>query len=145
MCEEHINDILKNIEDADSGFIADIKKYWSIVTSFESVEEMITAPMKSVKTRFPKVPEEEWVDLLKVYNIPAMEGEFINQFMHFFTHEELKGLLKLYETHPLLSKSREKNKEMREDTYQLSARWLDKFNYLMGVKLQEWTELGYLE
>lgn len=135
---DSIDDILGKIENADDDFIRDIKKYWCIITSYEDFEGLIQAPIKEMKKKFTKVPEVEWEAVIKEFNIPAMEGDFINQFMHFFTHDDLKSLIDLYENHPVLKKASEKNKQIRDDTYKLTVKWMDNFNSLMMKKLDEW-------
>jgi len=140
-----IDSILGDIENSDSSFISDIKKYWRIITAFDDFKDMIASPLTSVKKKMPNVPEEEWDKFIEEFNIPAMEGDHINQIMQHFTHEEVKAIIKLYEDHPILKKTIETTKIIREESYKLTEKWLNKFNSLLMTKIDQWGDMGYLE
>jgi len=139
-----IDGILDSIEKNDDEFIKDIKKYWENSTGIAKIDNAVREPLKTLQKQMPNVPMDEWESFIDEYNIPAMEGDFINQFMTRFTHEELKELLKLYEEHPLFKKLKESNKEIAAESYKLNEKWMRKFNFLLGEKVREWQSMGYL-
>lgn len=145
MNDENIDSLLNDIETADNGFINDIRKYWKIITSFDDFEEMITAPLVAVKKTMPEVPEEEWDDFIKEYNIPAIEGEHLNLIMKHFTHEEIKGIIDLYENHPLLKKSIKKSIIIRDESFELTRKDVNTFQDLLMDKIVKWRDMGYIE
>jgi hypothetical protein len=142
MATEDINDILKDIETSNSEFIADIKKYWYIVSGSDSFNNGLR--LDELRSKMPKVPSDEWNALLKEFDLEAMEGEFVNQFMKNFTHKDLKGILKLYETNPILKKFKDKNKIIVEETYKLNLKWTTKFTDIFMLKTLKWKSLGYI-
>jgi hypothetical protein len=144
MFDENIDDILSNIVETDAMFIADIKRYWCVVTSYDNMEEMITAPIFKMKTVLPKVPDSEWDSIIKEYDIPAMEGEHVNMIMKYYTHEELKELLNEYENNPVLKKSLKKSIEMREESLDVSSKWLNRFNEILQNRIPTWQDKDYI-
>ena len=142
--KDNIDSILGDIESSDDNFIEDIRKYWRIITSFDDFAEVISAPLRSLKAKHTEVPAEEWDKLIKDFNVPAMEGDHVNLIMEHFTHEELKGIIALYEENPLLKKAVSKNNVIREDSYKLTVKWFNRFNDLVQGRLGEWDEMGYL-
>lgn len=139
-----IDDIISGIQSADDEFIKDIKRYWSITTSYENIGELLNSPIRAFKRNWPNVPDHEWNAIIEDFNVPGMEGDFINHFMNHFSHQELTEILYLYDYHPLLQKSKEKNKLIVEDTNALAENCTLKLNNLIQNKIDDWTELGYL-
>ena len=140
-----IDDILGGIEQSDSEYISDIKKYWKIVTGTESVAKLVAEPLIGLKKQLTKVPDEEWKELIESINFTAMEGDFLNQFMKHFTHEELKELLKLYNEIPILKKVNASNRQILEETAMLNDKWAHRFAHAVNTKIEEWQEMGYIE
>lgn len=144
MVEENIDDILLNIVESDAMFISDIKRYWCVVTSYDNFEEMIIAPILKMKKMFPNVPDSEWKSIIKEYDIPAMEGDHINMIMKYYTHQELKELLNEYENNPVLRKSLKKSIDMREESLDISGKWLNRFNDIIQSRLNKWKDRDYI-
>jgi hypothetical protein len=142
---DEIDNILGGIEQSDGDYITDIKKYWEIVTGVDSVAKLVAEPLIGLKKRLTKVPDEEWKELLDSINFKAMEGDFLNQFMKHFNHEELKELLKLYEEIPILKKVHASNRQILEETADLNNKWTHRFANSVNTKIVEWQDKGYIE
>ena len=142
---DEIDSILDDIEQSDSDYITDIKKYWKIVTGVDSVSKLVLEPLIGLKRKLKNVPDQEWKDLMDEFNFKAMEGDFLNQFMKHFTHEELKELLKLYDELPILQKVHASNRDILEETADLNTKWTHRFMNTMNSCIVKWQDLGYIE
>ena len=142
---DEIDSILGGIEQADGDYITDIKNYWKIVTGVDSVAKLVMEPLIGLKQRLKKVPDDGWTALLDKINFKAMEGDFLNQFMKHFTHEELKELLKLYAEIPILQKVHASNRQILEETADLNVKWSHRFANVVNTCIVKWQDLGYIE
>ena len=140
-----IDEILGSIERVNNEYTDDIKRYWRLTGSQDQFEIFVRNPIEKFKTIMPDVPGEQWKDLVEKYNPAAMEGEFMNQFMSHFSHEELKEILKLYDENPILKKAASLGPVMFRETMDLGNKWAQKFATLFADKVKYWKECGYID
>ncbi len=116
----------------------DIKKFLSINGSKESMEPMITQMLGQFRTMKSGVPEEFWAStkLEIIAELPKLYDQLVPIYRKIFTHDEIKGLIKFYES-PLGKSLTSKTPTITRQSMQIGQQWGMGIGAKIQAKVQE--------
>jgi hypothetical protein len=141
---ESIDDILNEVENNHFNFITEIYKYWGLVSDTSSMLDAYDTSIAEMKEKWPLIPDDEWVLFKKALCVDQMEADFQSVFMKYITYDELKEIIKLYETYPILIKLKNISDGLSADSILVAKKWLFYVEKVMLDIIVVWNTKGYL-
>jgi len=141
---ESIDDILNEVENNHFNFIAEIYKYWGLVSDTSSMLDAYDTSIAEMKEKWPLIPDEEWTLFKKSLCVEQMEADFQSVFMKYITYEELKEVIMLYEKYPILIKLKNISSGLSDDSILVAKKWLFYVEKVMLDIISVWNTKGYL-
>jgi hypothetical protein len=116
--------------------LVDVRKLMELTGSKKLGEQVLNQMFLQLKNQLPKVPEKFWQDLRQSLNINEMLESMVPVHAKYFTHEEVKELIRFYES-PVGRKLTEATPKISEESMVEGQKWVLKTGQMIEKKLEE--------
>jgi len=116
--------------------LLDVRKLMELTGSKKLGEQVLNQMFLQLKNQLPKVPEKFWQDLRQSLNINEMLEAMVPVHAKYFTHEEVKELIRFYDS-PVGRKLTEVTAKISEESMVEGQKWVLKTGQMIEKKLEE--------
>lgn len=116
---------------------ADIRNLMELTGAADMGEQMLNQMLPMLKQSVSGVPDEFWTELMSEIDINEMVELCIPSYDKYFTHDEIKGLLKFYET-PLGKKMIQVQPQIMQECMVVGQQWGQQIGIKATQKIQNY-------
>ena len=123
---------------------ADIRKLMKVTGAANLGEQMMTQMLPMLKQNSTGIPDEFWTEFMSEIDMSKLVELCIPSYEKYFTHDEIKGLLKFYET-PLGKKMIQVQPQIMLECMIAGQQWGQQIGAKAAQKIQDYKKAGSQE